>query len=180
MKLFCNINIQRVEKMRVFGWTLLSALLLLMMVFPRPTTAQNDSKMFQEEAKLTRAIIKLERRKILAANIDLTKKEPHAFWPIYDKYTSSMTFVNDQKFKLISEYRDAYVKKNLSEANALKLLEEFLNIERSKLNFKKLYIPRFKKVLPPKKVVRFYQVENKLDSIINYELSREIPLVPVK
>ena len=72
------------------------------------------------------------------------------------------------------------LKKNLSEATALKLLEEFLKIERSKLNFKKLYIPRFQKVLPPKKVVRFYQVENKLDATINYELSREIPLVPVK
>jgi len=166
--------------MRVFGGSFLSVLLLFMMVFPVPISAQDDSKMFKEETKLTRAIIKLKRRKIIAINIDMTDKEAQAFWPIYEKYTSSMTFVNDQKFKLISEYRDAYLKKNLSEATALKLLEEFLKIERSKLNFKKLYIPRFQKVLPPKKVVRFYQVENKLDATINYELSREIPLVPAK
>jgi len=166
--------------MRVFGRSFLSVLLLFMMVFPGPISAQDDSKMFKEETKLTRAIIKLKRKKIIATNIDMTDKEAQAFWPIYEKYTSSMTFVNDQKFKLISEYRDAYLKKNLSEATALKLLEEFLKIERSKLNFKKLYIPRFQKVLPPKKVVRFYQVENKLDATINYELSREIPLVPVK
>jgi len=166
--------------MRVFGGSFLSVLLLFMMVFPVPISAQDDSKMFKEETKLTRAIIKLKRKKIIATNIDMTDKEAQAFWPIYEKYTSSMTFVNDQKFKLISEYRDAYLKKNLSEATALKLLEEFLKIERSKLNFKKLYIPRFQKVLPPKKVVRFYQVENKLDATINYELSREIPLVPAK
>jgi hypothetical protein len=35
----------------------------------------------------------------------------------------------------------------------------------------------FNKVLPPKKVVRYFQIESKLDSVIDYELAARIPLV---
>ena len=42
---------------------------------------------------------------------------------------------------------------------------------------KKGYVKKFKKVLPAKKVARYYQVENKLDAIIDVDLAREIPLV---
>ena len=32
-------------------------------------------------------------------------------------------------------------------------------------------------LLPPKKVVRYFQIENKLDSVIDYKLAGRIPLV---
>jgi hypothetical protein len=33
------------------------------------------------------------------------------------------------------------------------------------------------KVMPAKKVARYYQIENKLEAIIKYELAKEVPLV---
>jgi hypothetical protein len=36
---------------------------------------------------------------------------------------------------------------------------------------------RFKKVLPAKKVARYYQVENLLDTEVDYNLTRAIPLM---
>ena len=50
-------------------------------------------------------------------------------------------------------------------------------LQEDRLNLLKSYIPKFSKVLPTKKVVRLYQVENKLDAILGYELARGIPLV---
>ena len=38
------------------------------------------------------------------------------------------------------------------------------------------YLPRFQKVLPPKKVAKLYQIENKARALVNYELARGIPL----
>ena len=35
-----------------------------------------------------------------------------------------------------------------------------------------------KEILPPENVMRFFQEENKLDAIINFELAGGIPLVP--
>ena len=40
-------------------------------------------------------------------------------------------------------------------------------------------VDAFSDVLPPKKVMRFYQVENKLDAIIDYRLAQSVPLPQV-
>jgi hypothetical protein len=61
------------------------------------------------------------------------------------------------------------------QANAM--LEELLSIKKVDLKVKKKYVTKLKKVLPAKKIMRFYQLENKLDAIINYQLAAEIPLV---
>ncbi len=49
---------------------------------------------------------------------------------------------------------------------------------KKKIDIKKEDKLKRKKILPPKKGVRFFQVENKLDAIINFELAGGIPLVP--
>jgi hypothetical protein len=60
---------------------------------------------------------------------------------------------------------------------AEKLLNDYLSIEKARLDVKAKYIPRFRKVMPPKKVARFFQVDNKLDALINADLASQIPLV---
>jgi hypothetical protein len=60
---------------------------------------------------------------------------------------------------------------------ALKLLDDYLALERDHIAILTRYVPRFKKVLPPKKVARLYQVENKARALVNYDLAREIPIV---
>ena len=60
---------------------------------------------------------------------------------------------------------------------AQEMLKESLKIEGDRTKLKNKYIKKFNKVLPPKTVVRFLQIENKLDAVINYELAAAIPLV---
>ena len=40
------------------------------------------------------------------------------------------------------------------------------------------FVPKLSKVLPPKKVARYLQIENKIRALVKYELAGEIPLVP--
>ena len=42
------------------------------------------------------------------------------------------------------------------------------------------FVPKIRAVLPGQKAVRFFQIENKLDAIVNVSLASEVPLVPVK
>ena len=42
---------------------------------------------------------------------------------------------------------------------------------------RRTYFGDFTKVLPGKKVARFYQIENKMDAVIRYDLADEIPVV---
>ena len=128
-----------------------------------------------EEIELTRAIIQAERQAIVTRAMDLTAAEAQAFWPLYREYRLEMVRVGDRLLALITTYAQNY--RGLSDEMAGKLLTEHLGIEKARLQVKNKYLPRFQKVLPPKKVARYYQVENKLDVIIQAELAEEIPLV---
>jgi hypothetical protein len=41
-----------------------------------------------------------------------------------------------------------------------------------------IYVSKLSKVLPPKKIARYLQIENKIRAAIKYDLAKEIPLVP--
>jgi hypothetical protein len=45
------------------------------------------------------------------------------------------------------------------------------------LKLRQTYLPKFRNALPEKKVARYYQIENKIQATLNYELAKEIPLV---
>lgn len=139
--------------------------------------AQSSYEEFKEEIELMREISQIGREIIVERNMQLSTEESQKFWPVYEDYMRAMAKVNDRRVKLITDYADSYVSESLSDKEALRLLTEFMSMERARLKVKRQYLPKFKKVLPPKKVVRFFQVDNKLDTLINIELASEIPLV---
>jgi hypothetical protein len=65
----------------------------------------------------------------------------------------------------------------MTNATAKKLLDESMTIETLRLKLNKAYVPQFRKVLPDTKVVRYYQIENKINAVLYYELARSIPLM---
>jgi len=85
-----------------------------------------------------------------------------------------MKKINDRKVALIKSYAGSY--NSLTDQQALDMLKESQDINKSELDLKSNYVDKFKKVLPPKKVARYYQIESKLDAIVNYGLARDIPL----
>jgi hypothetical protein len=56
------------------------------------------------------------------------------------------------------------------------MIKEFLSIMQDENKLKKKYVKRFMKVLPAKKVLRYYQIESKMDAVINFDLAATIPL----
>jgi len=53
---------------------------------------------------------------------------------------------------------------------------EHLAIQKDNVRIKTKYAPRFDKILPPKSVMRFYQIEGKMDTIVMMGLAAAIPL----
>ena len=56
------------------------------------------------------------------------------------------------------------------------MLDEYLDIEDDLLRARTRYVRRFDNVLPPVKLLRFYQIENKLDAVYRLNLADQIPL----
>jgi hypothetical protein len=50
-------------------------------------------------------------------------------------------------------------------------------IEQSEASLKSTYAPKLSKVLPVRKVARYLQIENKIRTVVKYELATGVPLV---
>jgi hypothetical protein len=55
-------------------------------------------------------------------------------------------------------------------------MDEYLSIEKAKNNVKGKFVSRFRKILPARKAMRFFQADNKLDAVVNAQLASIIPL----
>jgi len=90
------------------------------------------------------------------------------------EYQKDLVNINERTVALVEEFAVNF--ESLSDAKATELINTYLKIEADALKLKKNYLGKFKKVLPAQKVMRYYQVENKIDAIVDYELVDKIPL----
>lgn len=125
--------------------------------------------------EVLREKLRADKKLVVATALDLTESEARRFWPVYNAYQSDMVAHYDRVLQLIETYARAY--RTMTDESATKLLTEFLALETNHVALMKSYVPRFKGVLPAKKVARLYQTENKVRAIVNYELARDIPLI---
>jgi hypothetical protein len=139
-----------------------------------PKASDTVSAEILDEIALTRTGIQARRQAIVTAAMDLTSEESEAFWPLYRDYRTDMAKVDDRLVDLILVYAGNY--DSLSDELAKRLVTDYLDIERARLDVKSQYVPRFERVIPARKVTRFFQVDNKLDKRIQAELAAEIPL----
>ena len=147
--------------------------LLLIPIFcliPAVLFAQTSDQM-----QLIREAAKANKKLIVSTNLQLTEGEAKGFWSIYEEYQKALRELNERTGKVIKDYANNY--NYLSDEKAKSILEDYITIEEDRIKLQKSYISRFNKVLPAKKVTRYYQIENKLSAIMKYDLARGIPLV---
>ena len=124
---------------------------------------------------IVREKARTDKKLVVATALNLTEGEAKAFWPVYNSYQSDMISHYDRVFKLIDTFAKSYG--SMTDENATQLLGEYLSLETDYIALLKSYVPRFRGVLPPVKVARLYQVENKLRALVDYEFARAIPLI---
>ncbi len=129
----------------------------------------------EHEIEAARKLMLTEKKLVIAGELFLTPDESKAFWPVYREYQAAMSKIGDAKIKLITDYADNVDK--ITPEFAEHLLEESLDIDVKFGKIRRSYVHKFKKVLPVIKVVRLYQVENKLNAVLNFQLAAKIPLI---
>jgi hypothetical protein len=140
---------------------------------PPPTASAQEASM----SMLLNAL-RSNRKAMIAVNLELTDEEAGAFWPIYDRYQKEVNALGDRLAGVVEEYVQRF--RELPNDKAFKLIEEYLTIESDRAKVRRTYLNEFAKVLPGRKVARFYQIENKIDAVIRYDLAAAIPVVEEK
>ena len=137
---------------------------LILGLLPNILAAQSTS----EQVELGRDVLQAEKKLMVSDYLQLTGEEAKGFWPVYDAYQKELRSLGDRMLKLIQDYKDHYT--NLSDEKAQALLDEVMTIQEKRLQLKKDYLPKLRAIIPTKKVVRYYQLENKMEAVVNYEL----------
>jgi hypothetical protein len=119
--------------------------------------------------------LRANRKAVVAVNLKLTDDEAAKFWPIYDRYQKEMSALGDRLVAVIGDYGKNF--RDMSNEKAMKLVDDYLSVEAERLKVRRAYVDEFAKALPGVKVARFYQLENKMDAVIRYEMAATIPVI---
>jgi polyhydroxyalkanoate synthesis regulator phasin len=138
--------------------------------FASDTFAQQE----RDEIELMLAQIRTNRQAIVTENLALTAEESAVFWPLYRQFQNDRASMVDRTMKMLTDFRDNF--DGLSEEQAKALVDEYFKIQKEELRLNEKYLREFRKILSQKKTLRYFQIENKLDAIIDYDLSQVIPL----
>ena len=122
--------------------------------------------------------IRANRKALVAVNLDLSTEEAGKFWPLYDRYQKEISPIGDRVVAIVDDYSATF--RDLSNDKALQLMEGYLAAEAERLQVRRSYLAEFKKILPGRTVARFYQIENKMDAVLRYDLAATIPVVDEK
>jgi hypothetical protein len=125
--------------------------------------------------EILRDTIRANKRALVAVNLGLTDDEAERFWPVYDRYQAELTGVHDRLVAVIEDYTASFT--DLADEKALKLVDDYLAVEADRAAVRRAHLDAFAKVLPGRKVARFYQIENKMDAVLRYDLAAEIPVL---
>ena len=129
----------------------------------------------QSELQLLLDAIRANRKALVAASLTLNADEAAKFWPVYDRYRGEANKAGDRFAAVVEDYTASYA--NLSNDKAMKLVQDYLAAEADRIEVKRAFVPEFAKVLPGRSVARLYQIENKMDAVIRYDLASTIPVV---
>ena len=119
--------------------------------------------------------IRTDKKLFIATNMQLTESEAKAFWPVYEAYQVDLAKLRAREIKLIEEFAAKY--ETMSDDAAKSLLDDSLSIDSDHQKLRQSYLSKIRGVLSDKKVARYYQLESKIDAVLEYEMAKRIPLV---
>ena len=125
--------------------------------------------------QLMRKDVRAEKADIVAKTMELNADEAAAFWPVYKKYETEARALGDERLAIITDYADNF--ESLTDEKAKDLVSRAVALEGKEHALKERYLKEFLTVLPARVVARFYQVDNRITTLIDLELSGQIPLV---
>jgi hypothetical protein len=140
---------------------------------PRAGSAGQAGDDTDSQIQSLRADLRADKVALINQNMKFTPKESAAFWPIYKKYEYDLSKVNDQRVQLIKDYAQKF--DNLTDADAKEMSEKAFRFESDRIDLKKKYFKEFNQELSATTVAKFFQLERRLDLLMDLKLASMLP-----
>jgi hypothetical protein len=144
------------------------------------TSSQSTAKSqagIDQDVELLRKDIRSGKKQLIASNLKLTADQATRFWLVYDQYTAEQTKIGDQKTALIKEYAEQWNGGTLSDDQASSLIKRSLAADEQLAQLRVKYVPIFSQAVPGKVVATFFQLDRRIQGLIDIQLASQIPLV---
>jgi len=123
-----------------------------------------------QDIQFLKSNIRSQKKQIVAANMNLTDAEAEKFWPVYDRYAADLAKIYDRKIALLQEYLENY--DSMSGDQSESYLRERAAVEEDVMQLRLKYLPEFRKVLSGRETAFFYQIDWRLDLIVNLQFAQ--------
>ena len=117
--------------------------------------------------------MRAERSKIITLAMDFSDNDAAAFWPIYRKYEYERSTLDDRRVAVIKEYTEKY--STLTDADAKTMAERMFDCQSRLVELKKRYFKKFNTVLPAFTVTKFFQLEHRIDLLMDTKVESSLP-----
>lgn len=135
--------------------------------------AQNQEPGIDSTIALVRANMQADRTALITSGMNFNDKEGAAFWPIYKEYAYERSRLDDRRAAVIKEYMQKYP--NVSDREAKTMADQMLDCESRLAELKKRYYKKFNKVLPALTVTKFFQLERRVDLMMDMQVEASLP-----
>jgi hypothetical protein len=115
------------------------------------------------------------KKQLIAANLTLADSEAAKFWPVYEQYSAETEKIDNARTVIIKGYSDEYG--TLTDAQADGLIRRWLDTDIEQTKLRQRYVPIIRKVLLGKKAATFFQLDRRISTMIDIQLTSQLPLV---
>ena len=131
-----------------------------------------------EDIALLRQDLRAKKMQVIGQNMSLSDAEAQKFWPVYNHYVKDLQEVNNQKYALLKQYAQMW--STMTDQDAVIYVRNWLEADGQAQALRVKYVPLVNQVLPGKKAATFFQLDRRLNMIIDLQLFSQIPLAKVK
>jgi hypothetical protein len=136
--------------------------------------AQNEQPpSFDSAIAMVRASLQANKTTIVGEAMDFNDKDAAAFWPIYRQYEYERSRLDDGRVEVIKEYTKKYP--DLTDAEAQAMADRMFECDSRTAALKKRYFKKFNKVLPALTVTKFFQLERRIDLMMDMKVESTLP-----
>jgi len=129
-------------------------IILCSLIFSVSLTAQQG----QMRGRTSLEQVEAEKIAFFTRYLELSSREAQEFWPVYNDFQNRKNKINQERQNLSRYF--AQNSANLSDSEAREIADRYIDLQIQEARLTGEYHKKFMEVLPPGKVMLFYQAEN--------------------
>jgi hypothetical protein len=136
----------------------------------QPAFSQSDEDIMQMSIEELEA----NRTELVGSSMRMDAATSEKFWPAYEAYRADIAPYKQDLLELIKRYAENYGQ--LTDDQAAVLIKDYMKLESNHLSIRKKHVKKMQRAVGDVLAMRFLQLENKMDALVDVGLSAQIPL----